>query len=110
VSETKQPWTPGEWKSSYDVVDDVAEIIAVGQGRDGCSLHIVDVDGDDAKANGIVMAAAPALAKALALFIQCLDASRDPTTNPLRLALDRDRCEKVARAALDACGWQWGGR
>lgn len=108
MSETKQPWTPGTWESNYDEVDEVAEIVAVGQGHDGCSLHIVDVDGDNAKANGVLMAAAPDLARALAKFVLGYDHDlrrRGGQTAPVDPPVIAS-----ARAALVACGWQWGGR
>lgn len=98
----KQPWTPGPWRSDYDEVDEFADVYAVGQGGNGCSLHIVDVCGPNAKADGKLMAAAPAMAEALALVVRSWSESDEGTIHPDEIA--------AARAALDACGWQWGGR
>jgi hypothetical protein len=95
---TMQPWTPGK----LEVRDRLGRIYVTDP--DGIVIAQI-TSGNHADARLFV--AAPPMAEALALFVQCLDASRDPTTNPLRLALDRDRCEKSARAALDACGWRW---
>lgn len=106
---TTQPWTPGSWRSSYSLADEVAEIIAVGQGPDGSSLHIVDVDGANAEANGIVMAAAPALAEELAKFVRIFDRNMTSGIRGNTVYLDTPEIA-AARVLLNACGWQWGGR
>lgn len=117
ADETKprQPWTPGPWEARESgdgfMVDAATGTVAVVfGGARTANGGITGVTGKEGGANAVLMAAAPAMAEALALFVSVLEAGRNPQVNPLRLALDRDRCEKDARAALDLCGWKRGGR
>jgi hypothetical protein len=106
----KQPWTQGPWRSDYDEVDAFSDIYAVGRGDNGCSLHIVDVCGPNSYSNGKLMAAAPAMAEALALVVSRYDTRT--TDDMCRGPGERKDPTEIAaaRAALDLCGWQWGGR
>lgn len=116
TDKAKQPWTPGPWtlgdenNSSCEVcmsVGDSVVVISLGRHDTLTGMECV-IDREEMLANAHLVIAAPAMAEALALFIRVLDAGRGPRVDPLRMALDRDRCEKAARAALDLCGWQWG--
>jgi len=61
------------------------------------------IDTPEGMANAKLIAKAPALAEALAALVEASDHS-EVTYQPMRDAFER------ARAELDACGWQWGGR
>jgi len=108
----KQPWTPGQWELfggrliravNRHVATPLAETITPFS-------SVLDPSPDLAAehANGVIMAAAPELAEALAKFVlgyeHALRRRGDKTApaDPPVIA--------SARAALDACGWQWGGR
>jgi hypothetical protein len=112
MSETK-PWTPGTWELfggrviravNRHVATPLAETITPFS-------SVLDPSPDLAAehANGVLMAAAPDLAEALAEFVRIFDRKmksgiRGNTVHP-------DPPEiAAARALLDACGWRWGGR
>jgi len=111
MSDPKQPWTPGPWELfggrviralNGEVAKPLAETVAVF--RRGVGM----VRGTkEENANGVIMAAAPALAEALARFVVdgegCAACGME----------GRPGCgckQEQGRAALDACGWKWGGR
>jgi len=124
----KQPWTPGPLKLAVwdemakDPVEMFRNHISHGSGliwsvwapnhpkTVGCHprpVHAVTTcitgNGPTSEANATLYAAAPALAEALAALVDAADHS-EVTYQPMRDAVEG------ARAALDACGWKWGGR
>lgn len=112
MSETKQPWTPGTWELfggrviravNRHVATPLAETITPFS-------SVLDPSPDLAAehANGVLMAAAPDLARALAKFVLGYEHAlrrRGGQTAPVDPPVIAS-----ARAALVACGWQWGGR
>jgi len=120
MSETKQPWTPGTWEASpQDRVlsgplrEEYANFVIIGgddpDDDEGTMVATVwNNAGKRTEANGVLMAAAPALAEALARFVLGYDDAlrrRGDKTAPADPPVIA-----AARALLEACGWQWGGR
>jgi hypothetical protein len=120
MSEPKQPWTPGPWEASQQdrvlsgpLREEYANwIIVAGDGPDDDEGWVVAVVCNEAgkrtEANARLFAAAPDLAKALAKFVLGYEGAlrrRGGQTAPADPPVIAS-----ARAALDACGWQWGGR
>ena len=112
--EMKQPWTPGPWEVFGGRIiraNDADAGVPLAESRMPYRRGVGSMRASEEEhANAILMAAAPAMAEALALFIGTLEEGRGPRPDPLRLALNRDRCEKEARAALELAGWKWSGR
>jgi hypothetical protein len=121
MSETKQPWTSGSWDASpQDRVlsgplrEEYADWIIIGgddpDDDDGVVVARVWNEAEErTEANARLVAAAPALAEACAAVVERYDSattdaavSREPRRDPPDVA--------ACRAALVACGWQWGGR
>jgi hypothetical protein len=133
-TKAKQPWTPGPldlavWdEMAKDPVEMFRNHISHGSGliwsvwapnhpkTVGCHprpVHAVTTcitgNGPTSEANARLYAAAPALAEALAKFVlgydHALRRGARGNTAPVDPPVIAD-----ARALLDACGWQWGGR
>jgi hypothetical protein len=120
MSETRQPWTPGSWEASpQDRVlsgplrEEYADwIILAGDDPDDDEGIVVakvyNAAEERTEANAVLFAAADELAKACAAVVTRYDSattdaavSRKPRRDPPDVA--------ACRAALDACGWKWGG-
>lgn len=114
MSETRQPWTPGPIPEEYiraalrhigkhaDI--DVLGVEHLAEAIDSGSVRIPSYHNGDPK----LFAHASELAEALAKFVLGYEHAlrrRGDKTSPADPPVIAS-----ARAALEACGWQWGGR
>lgn len=119
--ETKQPWTPGEWEASTTdrvltgpMAEDFADwIILVGRYPEDDEGMVVARAYNDAgqrtKANATLIAAAPALAKALAAFVITYDRHMSTGVRGTTVYVDPPEIA-AARSELESIGWKWGKR
>lgn len=112
TDETRQPWTPGTWVLKEWQLDDEMGMAKGYSIETSDGVFLADIGGEDEEmcANGKLMAAAPAMAEALAAVVHRYDTRT--TDDMCRRPGERKDPPDVAacRAALNLCGWQWGGR
>lgn len=110
---TKQPWTPGPISDEY--IRAAFRHVTKQTDLDGLGLeHLKDAIGDGSiniptcyGGDPKLYATAPVLAKALAAVVHRYDTA---TTSAAFVARKDTPEIAAARAALDLCGWNWGGR
>ena len=87
ADETKQPWTPGPWEVFGGRIiraNDAEAGVPLAETRMPYRSRVGSIRASDEEhANAILMAAAPAMAEALALFIGTLEEGRGPRPDPL---------------------------
>lgn len=113
TDETKQPWTPGEWEMFggrliRSVHGGTTTPIAETRNPYRHGVGPVRAHEEDA-ANGKLMAAAPAMAKALAAFVITYDRHMSTGVRGTTVYVDPPEIA-AARSELESIGWKWGKR